>query len=295
MSFALGLLNMPVSEHEIALELNPERGEGVGWLDLTEYLLNSGLDFSYHRNKSFDDLLDVQLLYQSPILVQWYSERIPDSPGYHVSVVYAINESEILLMDPTFRDYYPLSREDFEKVWRDADGESSFIVVHPGDLRDSPSAETVSLPDQFHPGSDPIRSTSAAALAYAFRALGKAETSAEEIEHEMGTLPAETCWFDMVMNTAKNGYGSAFHSNSNYRELVQTMQVFQAPIIVIWKAGDNPEDPAELATAVIQSIDLDGVVLMDPLRSEFWYVERNNFESRWMDQDNLKSFLVVHP
>lgn len=109
---------------------------GSCWTDLITEIMDRGLGVGLYRQKTYEDLLDVQIVTQAPILVVWNSLRDEDMPnpsgiGHHMSVVQEINEVEIVLMDPAYGDYYELSREVFLTLWDDENHERSFLVINP--------------------------------------------------------------------------------------------------------------------------------------------------------------------
>lgn len=106
--------------------------EGANWFDVIQDAYERGFGVAFYRDKTFEDLLDIEIVTGSPVLVMWKSPRERDDlPDLHMSVVQAINEVEIVLMDPGFGDFFPMDREAFEACWRDTEGKKSFLVIEP--------------------------------------------------------------------------------------------------------------------------------------------------------------------
>jgi predicted double-glycine peptidase len=130
LAYGYQILGLNVKERVIARDMDLD-GDGACWSDVIRNVYDNGVDFSFYTHANYDDLLNVQIEKNSPIIVFWNSARDPEYIGLHASVVQEINEAFIVLMDPAFADFYEMEREEFEKVWRDDEDEDtrSFLVL----------------------------------------------------------------------------------------------------------------------------------------------------------------------
>lgn len=292
LSYSYSLLELSIRESELLHLVNPQRGDGAEWLDLISNIVEYWFGFSYQRNKTFEDLLNAQLMYEAPILVQWFSQRDPENPGNHVSVIHAINEVEIVLMDPAFKDFFTMSSEDFMKIWKDEDGESSYLILSPGSIMKFPPKRNVCHPklrDTFPLTSLP---SGAAALAHAYHLLGLYSFSGEEIENDFGLEKGEETWFDLILNLKRHGFGAGFHCNRSYDDLLAAKTFYGSPILVF--CGFLLDGVCISQPVIIETVNKKGVHIMDPAQGRL-YLSRSEFKASWKAGGDEGNFLIFDP
>lgn len=114
------------SEEDI-LKVMATGDEGTSWQDVHEFLDRIRISYVYRANASYKKLLDDFNFHRSPILVMWRTDRVKNI-GYHFSVVKDVIPNELLLADPTFGDYYPISKNKFLRRWLGEPGKTYLFL-----------------------------------------------------------------------------------------------------------------------------------------------------------------------
>lgn len=128
LKMVLAFYGIEVEEGEIAGRMHASADLGVTAEDLARVAQEFGLEASIRNEASFDDIGHL-LEHNAPPIVDWftvgrhdYPEEIAVPDG-HYSVVVGLDENYIYLQDPEIGGMRKLTRDAFERVWFDFDGE----------------------------------------------------------------------------------------------------------------------------------------------------------------------------
>lgn len=116
----LAYYGIRASEEEIAKRSKHTYEKGTIDTNMKRAVESYGLICKIKNNSSFEDI-KYYLAQEIPLIVDWFtgSSSIDGVPNGHASVVTAINDSYIFLLDPWNGKVKKFLREDFERVWFD--------------------------------------------------------------------------------------------------------------------------------------------------------------------------------
>ncbi|MFH1078224.1 MAG: cysteine peptidase family C39 domain-containing protein [Patescibacteria group bacterium] len=108
------------TEEELAKLCDATADRGTDHVNMVEAVRKLGNEAVAKENATFDDIREAVRM-NIPVVVGWYSTF--GDPDDHFSVVFAIDDTTISMMDPE-RDEGSITMpvEEFEKAWYDFDG-----------------------------------------------------------------------------------------------------------------------------------------------------------------------------
>jgi len=118
----LAYYGIEVTEDEICERCNWSFDLGCTDYQMHDAFKYYGLDCIMYEEASLDEI-DFWLGKQVPVIVDWFSPgvdlKLHDMPNGHSSIVIALGENFIYLMDPEFGGVRTIRRDDFMRVWFD--------------------------------------------------------------------------------------------------------------------------------------------------------------------------------
>ena len=114
------------TEKEIASEMELTKAGGSGWGELVKHAKKMAFKVLFRRNTTLNELW---LVYGNdlPIIVGWMAGDEEDlSP--HFSVVKALSEETIKLVDPRYSEYTNVPFTEFGKRWRDDEVSRGILI-----------------------------------------------------------------------------------------------------------------------------------------------------------------------
>lgn len=128
LKMVLAFYGIEAEESDLAIRMHASADLGVTAEDVVRVVQEFGLEASIRNKASFDDIGHL-LEHNVPPIVDWFTSGRHDYPEEiavpdgHYSVVVGLDDTHIYLQDPEIGGMRKLTRDAFERVWFDFDGE----------------------------------------------------------------------------------------------------------------------------------------------------------------------------
>lgn len=123
-------LGKNIPEDQLVKELDCDE-DGTEWQEMEAHIRRKGFNCWVQEKSNYESLAVIYQRTGLPIIVYWWKPDGETPPDYHYSVVKKVTDGEITIADPGDGKFHTYSKEGWNKLWRDEDGNKSFLVIVP--------------------------------------------------------------------------------------------------------------------------------------------------------------------